>query len=195
MMMRKPKNDAALVRLVAQGNQNAFLELYDHYSSRVYGLAIRMLGEEMAAEEVTQDTFLKLWTRADSYSPLKGTLLTWLLTITRRTAIDRIRLENRRPDLGGVTQPDALWATLPAPHSATQESRWRSLHFAVLELPDEQRQVIELAYFHGMSQSQIADYLEIPLGTVKTRVRLSMDKLRQSWMVDDSTDPNSKVST
>ena len=89
--------DPLLMKRVSDGDRRAFLTLYDRYSSKVYGLAIYMLGDEMTAEEVTQDAFLRLWTRAETYNPDRGKLSTWLLTITRRLAVDRIRLEARRP--------------------------------------------------------------------------------------------------
>ena len=179
----KSLDDSELVLLVVKRDREAFITLYDRHSSMVYGLTFRMLGEQMAAEEVTQDTFLKLWTRADSFSSKKGTLLTWLLTIARRTALDRIRLENRRPDFSNPVDPEDAWRLSPDPNSQTDESRWRSLYFILQELPSEQRHVIELAYYHGMSQNQIAEYLVIPLGTIKTRLRLGMQKLRQLWLV------------
>jgi RNA polymerase sigma-70 factor (ECF subfamily) len=178
--------DSELASQVAQGNRDAFAALYDRHASRVFGLALQMLGEQMAAEEVTQDTFMKLWTRADTFSPKKGALLAWLLTITRRTALDRIRLENRRPDFNNPNDPQNTWRKLASSHSGTQEARWRSLYFALQDLPQEQGQVIKLAYYHGMSQSQMAEYLELPLGTVKTRIRLGMAKLRRIWQFDGS---------
>lgn len=186
MAQHLPDNEGDLVQLVAQGNREAFIVLYDRYGSRIYALAFRMLGETMAAEEVTQDTFLKLWTRAGSYSPKKGALAAWLLTIARRTALDRIRLEERRPEFGNPADPEDTWRLLPDSGSETQETRWRGLYFAVNDLPNEQQQVIELAYYHGMSQSQIAEYLSIPLGTVKTRLRLGMEKLRKVWLYEKS---------
>ncbi len=178
--------DARLVQRVARGDRQAFLALYDRYAARVHGLVLRMLGESMAAEEVTQDTFLKLWTRAGTYSPHKGSLLAWLMTIARRTALDRIRLENRRPEFSSPVDPEDIWPTLSDPQSDGAEARWRALRFAVLALPAEQRQVIELAYYHGMSQSQMAEYLDVPLGTVKTRLRLGMEKLRRAWLPERS---------
>ena len=179
-------DDNELIRLVAQRNREAFIALYDRYAGRAFALALRMLGEQMAAEEVVQDTFLKLWTRADTFSQHKGTFLAWLLTITRRTALDRIRLESRRPEFGNPMDPEDTWRFSPDPDSQTDEARWRSLHFAIQDLPDEQSQAIQLAYYHGMSQSQIADHLQIPLGTIKTRLRLGMDKLRQIWLSEKS---------
>lgn len=177
-------DDAELVQRVVQGDREAFVALYDRHVPRVYGLAIRILGETMAADEVTQDTFLKLWTRAKSFSPEKGSLPAWLLTIARRTAIDRVRLENRRPEFDNPVDPEIVWRHSPDPKSETEEARWRSLFFALNDLPDEQRKVINLAYYHGMSQSQIADYIGAPLGTVKTRLRLGMERLRQIWFTD-----------
>ena len=165
---------------VASGDRTAFLTLYDRYAPRVYGLALHMLRDRMAAEEVAQESFLKLWTRADSFRPDKGSFLTWLLTITRRTALDRIRLEGRRP---ATAEPPAElqdWSHLPQPESTSEEARWGSVRFALDEIPVEQQLVISLSFYYGLSQSQISEHLDIPLGTVKTRMRLGMDKLRDA---------------
>lgn len=174
-------DEADLVQRVAHGDRQAFLELYDRHAPRVYALALRMLGETMAAEEVTQDAFLKLWTRAGGFNPHRGSLLAWLLTITRRTALDRIRFDNRRPEFAASIELEDC----PASESTSEEGRWRSLRLAVQDLPLEQRQAIELAFYHGMSHSQIAEFLSIPLGTAKTRLRLGVDKLRRMWLEDD----------
>ncbi len=179
-------DDHILMGRIARRDREAFLQLYDRYASKVYALSLHMMGEVMAAEEVTQDAFLKLWTRANSFSIQKGTLLAWLLTITRRTALDRIRRENRRPDFNNPTDPETTWKITPDPTSQSEEQRWRSLHFALQELPQDQRISIELAHFHGLSQSQIAEHLDLPLGTIKTRLRLGMEKLRQIWIGDTS---------
>ncbi len=177
--------DAELVQQVAAGDRQAFLALYDRYAARVHALSLRMLGESMAAEEVTQDAFLKLWTRASSFVPDRGSLLTWLLTIARRTALDRIRLESRRPALAEPPNAEGSWDDLPDAAGGTDEARWRSLRFAVNDLPVEQRRVIELAFYHGLSHSQISNELDVPLGTVKTRLRLGMEKLRHSWLAGE----------
>lgn len=179
------KKDNDLVHAVTQGDRDAFLTLYDRYSTRVYGLAIRILQDPMASEEVTQDTFLRLWTRATTFNPAKGRFLTWLLTITRRLAIDRIRLESRQPkEVGSLDEQD--WDWVPDPNSTTDESRWGTLGFALKDLPSLQRQVIELAFYQGLSQSQIAEHINIPLGTVKTRIRLGMEKLREAILQENS---------
>jgi len=170
-----------LIKRVAQGDERAFLTLYDCYVGRVHALTLRILGNPMLAEEATQDTFLKLWSRSRDYQPERGLLLTWLLTIARRTALDRLRLEGRRPMLSDSNDPTEAWQVIPDGDSLSEESRWRSLHFAVQALSPEHRQVIDLAYYQGLSQSEIADELGWPLGTVKTRLRAAMEILRQEW--------------
>jgi len=174
-------DDIQLVKRVAQGDERAFLTLYDCYVSRIYGLTVRILGDPMLAEEATQDTFLKLWSRAHTYLAERGSLLLWLLTIARRTALDRLRLERRRPTLSDSNDPTEALQTIPNGDSLPEENRWRSMHFAVQALSPEHRQVIELAYYQGLSQSEIAEVLGWPLGTVKTRLRAAMDHLRQDW--------------
>lgn len=182
--------DEDLVLKVAEGNRRAFLELYDRYASRVYALALRMLGESMAAEDITQEVFIKLWSRAGTYRSKRGSLATWLLTIARRTALDRIRLEGRRPVTAEPGDEQTGWEHLVNGESGTEEARWRSLRFAVMDLPAEQRLVIEHAFYYGLSQSQIAAQLDIPLGTVKTRMRLGMDKLRLAWLEGEPGNPD-----
>jgi RNA polymerase sigma-70 factor (ECF subfamily) len=173
--------DNELVAQVVRGDQRAFLALYDRHAGHVYALALRILREPMLAEEATQDTFLKLWSRARLYLSERGTLLVWLLTIARRTALDRLRLEARRPTLSGGDDPEELWQNLPESGVFADEARWRSLHFAVQSLAPEHRRVLELAYYQGMSQSEIAEILGWPLGTVKTRLRAAMQHLRSEW--------------
>lgn len=178
-------DDTELVAQVADGDERAFLVLYDRYASRVHALTLRILGETMLAEEATQDTFLKLWSRARQYLAERGSLPVWLLTIARRTALDRLRLESRRPMLSNSEDPDTMWQSVADEDSLTSEARWRSMYFAVQSLPKEQRQVIELAYYQGMSQSEIAEILGWPLGTVKNRIRNAMEALRQEWLRND----------
>jgi RNA polymerase sigma-70 factor, ECF subfamily len=174
-------DDNQLVKRVAQGDERAFLTLYDCYVGRVHALTLRILSDPMLAEEATQDTFLKLWSRAHTYMAERGSLLLWLLTIARRTALDRLRLEKRRPTLSDSIDPTEVLRTTPNDDSLPEENRWRSMHFAVQALSPEHRQVIELAYYQGLSQSEIAEVLGWPLGTVKTRLRAAMEHLRQDW--------------
>ncbi len=182
---------------VAIGDDEALLTLYDRHAARVHGLAVRMLRDQMTAEEITQDVFLKLKSRARTYSAQRGALIVWLLTITRNAALDRIRYENRRPQLDDDDDPDETWLRLADAGSATDEARWRSLAFALRSLEEERRAVIELAYYHGLSHSEIAEHLTCPIGTVKTRLRLGMQDLRRIWLspeIDSDADKSSGAS-
>ncbi len=182
-----PSEDEQLATRLSQGDRSAFLTLYDRYAGRVYGLTLRILRDAMSAEEATQDTFLKLWRKAASYNPAQGAFRTWLLTIARHTALDQIRRESRRPILETPDDPALMWGPLsPAGSESTEEARWRTLRFALRDLPAEQSQAIELAFFYGMSHSEIAEELRLPLGTVKTRIRLGMEKLRKVWFGETS---------
>jgi RNA polymerase sigma-70 factor (ECF subfamily) len=175
------QDDSQLVARLVKGDEDAFLALYDRYSSRVYGLSMGILGDAMLAEEATQDTFLKLWSRARLYLADRGPFVFWLLTIARRTALDRLRLESRRPRLSESLDEGDGWRALPDSTTLPEESRWRSLRLAVQALSPDHRRVIELAYYQGMSQSDIAAVLGWPLGTVKTRMRAAMQQLRAAW--------------
>ena len=177
--------DDQLAEQVARGEQQALLHLYDRHAGRVYALALRMLGDPMSAEEITQDVFFKLWSRARSYLASRGSFSTWLLSIARHAAIDRLRLDRRRPSLADDEEMDEAWAELPDADSTSEEARWRALYFAVRALPREQRQVIELAYYQGLSHSQMAEVLGWPLGTVKTRMRAALQALREVWLEGD----------
>ncbi|MEW6566841.1 MAG: sigma-70 family RNA polymerase sigma factor [Chloroflexota bacterium] len=189
-------DDPTLAHQVARGDRQAFLALYDRYAPRVYGLALRMLGQREAAEEITQDTFVKLWTRANTFNPNKGTLLSWLLAIARRTALDRIRLEARRPQAIDLAETEVNGSEPMVAESGSEEARWQSLRFALRDLPAEQREAIELAFYHGMSHSQMAKFLGLPLGTVKTRLRLGMIRLRQVWLTrEEKSDRQPSVVT
>ncbi len=178
-------DELALIERVTHGDQQAFLALYDLHASRVHALTLHILGDPMLAEEVTQDTFMKLWSRARLYLSERGSLSVWLMTIARRTALDRLRLEKRRPMLSDSNDPEDLWPRMRDETQDPDEARWRSLFFAVHALPQDQQTVIELAYYQGLSQSEIAAELGWPLGTVKTRLRAAMQALRQQWNSDD----------
>lgn len=179
------EDDLLLVQRLARGDQEAFLALYDRHTARVHALTLRILSDPMLAEEATQDTFMKLWSRARLYLAERGPFLVWLLTIARRTALDRVRLEGRRPILSDSNDPDDIWPAVRDESQDPDEARWRSLHFAVRSLPQEQQVVVELAYYQGLSQSEIAAELGWPLGTVKTRLRAAMQALRRQWVQDD----------
>ncbi len=171
-----------LLRQIQAGDEDALVNLHEQFSRLVYSVAYRVLNDRMAAEEVTQDTFMRLWDKSHTYDPQKGEFTVWMLTITRRLAIDVLRHRHRTTPNQAMLfideDPD-LWERV-AP-SSTHELR-RTLLAVMRELPDEQRQVIGLAYFYGMSHSDIAEHLNLPLGTVKTRIRQGMKKLRIAWL-------------
>lgn len=183
-VLNDPKSsDQALLERVAGKDAQALADLYDRYAPVALALAGRILGDRSEAEDVLQVVFTRVWTEAGRYDPSKGSPTSWLLSWVRNGAIDRLR---RREAL----QRAALHSVGHAParaeeahgHDSSAEERER-LQKAVASLPADQRQVIELAYFEGLSQTQIAQRLGEPLGTVKTRVRLGMSKLRQALPV------------
>ena len=180
-------DDKQLISQIAEGNERAFITLYDRYCNRVYTLALHIMHDQMAAEEVLQETFLKLWNHADQYMPGRGPLNIWLLTIARRTALERLRFESHRPSLFDEDDPSSLLESFPEPETSTEEARWRSLYLAVQALPRDEKRVIEMAYYQGLSQSEISELLDMPLGTVKTHVRTGMSRLRKQWLDDESS--------
>jgi RNA polymerase sigma-70 factor (ECF subfamily) len=177
-------DEAELMRRLRARDQAALGELYDRYGRLVYGLSLRILGNDgRLAEESTQDTFMRVWTQAEAWDPNKGRFATWLLTITRRTAIDLLRKE-KLPIRSTAVAIDDLAESL-GDQSIVDDPLWSNgllIQKLLRQLPDEQRQVIQLAFYAGLSHSQIAEQLNVPLGTVKTRVRLGLQKLRDLWI-------------
>lgn len=172
---------AGLLARIAAGDQSALAELYDASSAKVFGLAMKILGDRDAAEEVTVDVYTQVWRKIASYDAQRGTPGSWLMTMTKNRAIDGFR--SRYLERGRQVPLDEA-AELPG-HEATPEQysagleRQRLVQAALAMLSTEQRQAIALAYYWGMSQSEIADRLKLPLGTVKTRMRLGMIRLRE----------------
>ena len=172
---------AALIRRVADGDQSALTTLYDATSRFVFGLILRVVGDRATAEEVLLDVYTQAWRQAASYDEQRGAPLAWLMTIARTRGIDRLRSgryerHNKEPleSMGDVT------ATTSSPEEDSVIAERRGLvHSALDALSTEQREVIELAYYSGLSHSEIALRLGQPLGTVKTRTRLGMMKLRE----------------
>lgn len=176
-----PFNDHDTMKRIAAGDQQAFAALYDEFGSAVYSLAYRVLQNATQAEEVTQDTFLKIWQHGTTWDPAKGKLKNWLLSITHFTAIDRLRRERRQPTL----HPDALEVMEDYLMSNRTDDVWQdrtTLEGLLRQLTPEQSQLIQLAFFKGMSHSDIAEATGIPLGTVKTRLRTGLQRLRKLWV-------------
>ena len=199
--------DAALVRAVAAGSHDALAALYDRHADAVFAVATRLTPDRQVAEEVVQETFLALWDRAETFDPNVGSLAAWLHTIARNRTVDRLRAAGRRPNLvslsaaassgsafGGSDEIDAdalervlaggalVAGSIPPPSPerelALHELR-SALQIALGDMPEQERIVIVLAYAEDLSQSEIADRLGWPLGTVKTRTRRALRRLRE----------------
>ena len=174
--------DEELITLIANNEKDALEEFYNRHATSVFSLARYMLRDHTRAEEVTQDIFLNLWLKASTYNPQRGKPKAWFMSIAHHRIIDNIRARNRR-DKSSDQVSHELLDLHPSPLPSTEEQAHRNLTreqiFADLaSLPKEQREVIVLAYFEGYSQSEIASISGLPLGTVKTRIRLAMQKLR-----------------
>ena len=166
---------------IRQAEQSALMLLYARHSSAVYGLALHILRDPGLAEEVTQDTFLKVWNQADRWDPDKGKLSSWLLTVTRHTAIDRYRKLQRRPAVTELFEEAELGLGQMALVDTQQWADGHLLARLLEQLPPEQAHLVQLAFYQGMSHSELAESLHLPLGTVKTRLRLGLQKLKVLW--------------
>lgn len=170
-------SDEALVLLAARSEQSALGELYDRYGRPAYGLALRILRDEALAEDAVQDAFLSLWRTASRFVPERGSASTWILTLVHRRAVDLVRREEHRradsleaaPEQGGGGADEEAWLRL-------QRERVQD---ALRLLPDQQREALELAYYGGFTQSELAERLGQPLGTIKSRMFSGLSRLRE----------------
>ncbi|WP_310572244.1 sigma-70 family RNA polymerase sigma factor [Gemmatimonas sp.] len=189
--------DAALVRRMADGDERAISRLYDEYSPRLFGLALTLVGEQTDAEEVVLDAFTQAWRSAGTFDAGRGSVRTWLLTITRSRALDCIRSRTRRlmAHERASTASSFERADGDAAHSCgasvidtmLHEELQARLNGALRLLPPEQREVIELSFLSGASHASVAGQLGLPLGTVKTRARSALRKLRSALTAADSS--------
>ena len=172
--------DSLIVR-VAQGDREAFGALYDRFSMPLYSLALKILGDEAEAKDLLQDIFLSIWHKAPGFRAERGTAFSWMVTLLRNRAIDRIRSRRRRSELLDANAPDLEPTSSATPTSAQEaiaSERAREVRAALEQINDEQRQVLRLAYFEGLTQVEIAEKLEEPLGTIKARAQRGMARLR-----------------
>ena len=173
-------SDAALIQRMMAGDESALSLVYDRYSAMLFGMVNRILQDRGAAEEVLQDVFLQLWRYAPQFDASRGSLPAWLMVIARNRAISRLRGRRDREVLeeedGGYA--NTFVSTQNVEDEAARTELARSLTAALAKLPSEQRQALELAYFEGMTQSEISTRTGCPLGTVKTRVRTAMQSLK-----------------
>jgi RNA polymerase sigma factor (sigma-70 family) len=184
-------SDEALVALVSRSDESALAELYDRIGGTAYGLAYRVLRDEALAEDAVQEAFLGLWRSAGSFVPERAKASTWILTLVHRRAVDVVRREQRRR-----TEP--LEAAPEPAEGSAEEAAWLRLdrervQAALAQLPDQQREAIELAYYGGYTQSELADRLGQPVGTIKSRMFAGLARLRE--LLDDESERTSWTST
>jgi len=187
-------DDEKLINLIAQLQTEALDQLYDRYNRPIFSLALMIVGDRATAEEITLDVFMRVWQKAGSYRADQGRVSTWLTHIARHHAIDVLRRRAVRPDhdalsLNEITPGVPLPAQNPgelAEHSLRRER----IRAAIARLPADQRQALRLAYFGGYTQTEIAAALKQPLGTIKTRIRLALQKLRD--FLRDEQEPEDK---
>jgi RNA polymerase sigma-70 factor (ECF subfamily) len=165
--------DGNLIELVGDGDQDAFEELYRRYTRPVLALALRRLGDRGRAEDALQDAFTAVWRSASSYDPDRGAGAAWLYTVARNAIVDGAR---RRPEPPAELPETPAAEAGPDERAETSWLAWR-VHRAIEELPEHEREVLELAYWGEQSQSEIAEFLHVPLGTVKTRTRAGLARL------------------
>jgi RNA polymerase sigma factor (sigma-70 family) len=169
--------DEALLSLVASSDDQALAELYDRFGGVAYGLALRILRDESLAQDAVQEAFLAAWRTAVAYDPARGKASTWLLTLVHRRAVDLVRREDRRRSDQLESAPPAAAESIDET-AAVREQR-RAVQAALAQLPSEQREALELAYYGGLTQSELADRLGVPLGTVKSRMFAALGRLRE----------------
>ena len=175
-------DDAALMLLIARSNSAALGQLYDRYGRLVFSVAYHVVGDSETAEEITQDVFVRVWEGAASYRAELAKVSTWLVGITRHRAIDELRRRGVRVEKDQVPWPEESEGSLPVldgPENRVEASlQQQAVRRAIAALPQDQQRVLSLAFLKGLSHSEIAESLGEPLGTVKSRIRLAMQKLR-----------------
>jgi RNA polymerase sigma-70 factor (ECF subfamily) len=183
------KNDETLIHLAANDDPEALSELYDRYKTLVFSLAMNIIGSHETAEDITLDVFTKIWEKAGTYQPGKATVKRWISSITRYRSIDVLRRRNAQLDMNNPQWSDFSPDTLPARENQEEVMELalvrRKVTKALSKLPEEQKKPLSLAYFLGYSHQQIAEALNKPLGTIKTRIRLAIQKLQQELKGDE----------
>ncbi len=175
-------SEAELLARIKVGDHRALAELYDLYGSIVYSFAVRILRDTATAESVVQEVFLTVWRKAEQFQPERGSFCTWLLTVTRNKAIDAARSSSKRESrYVSVSLEPAVYeapVTSDPLSSAIQSEQREVIRRALGEIPDEQKLPIYLSFYGDLSHQEISEKLAVPLGTVKTRIRLGLEKLR-----------------
>lgn len=176
-------DELTLITRIVKHDQDAMLAFHSRYVNLVFSIACRILNDETAAEEATQDTFMKVWAGAARFDAERGTPAAWVSRIVRNVAIDRLRTMRRQSGLDtSLEVVEEERSLLPAVADWQDRERLPGLRLALEALPPDQAAVLALSYFGGLSQSEIAEHLNIPVGTVKTRMRIGLQKLRDAWI-------------
>ncbi len=176
------ERDVERLRRIAGGDRSAFSDFYDQYSGLLFSIAIKVLNDPKEAEDVLQEVFMQIWNKADAYDPLLGKPASWAVTLTRNKAIDRIRASQRRSKLleQATVEANVVPEDSPSAHETLHgRENAEKIRSVVAALPADQRRAIELAFFSGLTQDEIAKTLQEPLGTIKARIRRGMLKLRE----------------
>ena len=175
-----------LLRQIGEGNTSSFERFYNRYSPLAYSLALRILRNTFESQDVLQEAFLQVWNKANGYNPSRGNPEAWLTTIVRSRAIDRIRSRRRKSrDMESLDALDGWENLFSFPEAGSELVLRYSLQNALTELPEEHRRILDLVYFEGYTQTEIAEKLNLPLGTAKTRIRASLKRLREILNVRD----------
>lgn len=174
---RKDPSDEQILEAVGRGDHDALGALYDRFGRIAYGLAFRILRDQALAEDAVQEAFLAVWRSADAYKRERAKPSTWILTVVHRRAVDLVRREERRRGEPLEAAPEPTSG--PVDEDATLRERRVAVQAALTELPGDQRQALELAYYGGLTQSELAERLDVPLGTVKSRMFAGLGRLRE----------------
>lgn len=182
MTAQTPPDELLMMQRIVAREQQALTDLYDRFAALIYGMALRVLQDQALAEEATQDTFMKVWRQAEEWDPERGKLVSWLLTIARFTAIDRLRKDKRQSPASVEIEEVLNLASVEGIPEQTGMFDDALIRKLMRQLPPDQVEAIEYAFFRGMSHTEIATHLKQPLGTVKSRIRDGLHTLRGLWL-------------
>ena len=183
--------DADLLQLVVRGDERALAELYDRHGRAAYGLALRILRDPGLAEDAVQEAFVGVWRSAARFQAERGSARSWILTLVHRRAVDAVRREERSRSAHDFVEPDASWSE-SAEDAASLRAEQQTIQRALELLPSSQRRLLELAYYCGLTQSELAGRLELPLGTVKSRTHAALARLH-ALLHEESVPANRRV--
>lgn len=178
--MKQEELDISIEK-IRQGDAQAFAKVYDAYSDALYGLCLKIVKDEAICEDILQDAFVKIWKKINSFDDTKGTFFTWMLNITRNTAIDKYRQIVKKSEVS--IQNESTNVSFSNASSSTININHIGLSEILKTLPDEQQEIIEYLYFKGYTQQEVSDELDIPLGTVKTRSRTALKAMKDLFII------------